>query len=235
MAINSIEIANTLNKSFVNVAENISKNIPRTPKLPLDYRNGRNTNSMFLFPVTHIDVDVISNLDSFKSCGPNSVPIHILKVLEPYISNALATLISQSFSKGTFPSSLKTATVIAVFKKGDPDMTSNYRPISLLSSFSRLYQRLIYKRLYSFITHNKLIHPLQFGFKKHNSIDHSLISMTEAIRNTLDNKKYACGIFIDLQKAFDTVNHGILIDKHEHYGVRGNALSWFKSYLSERY
>ena len=188
------------------------------------------------YPVTHIEVeDVISNLDSSKSCGPNSVPIYILKVLGPYISNALATLINQSFSKGIFPSSLKTAKVIALFKKGDPEMTSNYRPISLLSSFSKLYEKLMYKRLYSFTTHNKLIHPLQFGFQKNNSIDHTLISMTEAIRNTLDNKKYGCGIFIYLQKAFDTVNHGILIDKLEHYGVRGNALAWFKSYLSDRY
>ena len=200
MAINSIEITNTLNKSFVNVAENISKNIPRTPKLPLDYLNGRNTNSMFLFPVTHLEVeDVISNLDSSKSCGP-SVPIYILQVLGPYISNALATLITQSFSKGICPRSLKTAKVIALFKKGDPEMTSNYRSISLLSSFSKLYERLMYKRLYSFITHNKLIHPMQFGFQKNKSIDHTLISMTEAIRNTLDNKKYGCGIFIDLQK-----------------------------------
>ena len=236
MATNSTEIANTLNKSFVNVAENISKKIPRTPKSPLNYLNGRNTNSMFHFPVTHIEVeDAISNLDSSKSCGLNSVPIYILKVLVPYISNTLATLINQSFSKGIFPSSLKTAKVIALFKKGDPEMTSNYRPISLLSSFSKLYEMLMYKRLYSFITHNELIHPLQFGVQKNNSIDHTLIRMTEAIRNTLDNKKYGCCIFIDLQKAFDTVNHGILINKLEHYGVRGNALAWFKSYLSERY
>ena len=103
MAINLIEIANTLNKSFVNVAENISENITRTPKLPLDYLTVRNTNSMFLFPVTHIEVeDIISNLDSSKSCGPNSVPIYILKVLGPYISNALATLINQSFLKAYF-------------------------------------------------------------------------------------------------------------------------------------
>ena len=138
-AINLIEIVNTLNKSFVNVAENISKNIPRTPMLPLDYFNGRSTNSMFLFPVTHIEVEhVISNLDSSKSCGPNSVRVYILKVLGPYISNALATLSNQSFSKGIFPSTLKTAKVFALFKKGDPEMTSNYRPISLSSSFSKL-------------------------------------------------------------------------------------------------
>ena len=91
---------------------------------------------MFIFQVTHIEVEyVISTLESSKSCGPNSVPIYILNVLGPYISNALATLINQSFSKGIFPISLKTAKVIALFRKGDPKMTSNYRPISPLSSF----------------------------------------------------------------------------------------------------
>ena len=122
---------------------------------------------MFLFPVTHIeDEDIISNLDSSKACGPNSVPTNILKVLGAYISTALATLINQSFFKGIFLSSLKTAKLIALFNKGDPKITSNYRPISLLSSFSKLYERLMYNRLYSFITHNKLIHPLQCGFQK---------------------------------------------------------------------
>ena len=105
LAINSTEIANTLNNYFVDVAENISRNIPRTPKSPIGYLNGRNSNSMFLFPVTHIEIEEeISNLDSSKSCGPYSVPIYILKVLGLNISNALATLINQSFSKGIFPS-----------------------------------------------------------------------------------------------------------------------------------
>ena len=96
-------------------------------------------------------------------------------------------------------------------------------------------KNLMYKRLYSFITHNKVIYPLQFGFQENHSIDHALISMSEAIRNTLDNRKYGCGIFIVLQKAFDTVNHDILINKLEHYGIRGEALAWFRSYLSERH
>ena len=92
--------------------------IYQEPKLPLDYLTGRNANSIFLFPVTHIEVeDVSSNLDSSKSCGPNSVPIYILKVLGPYISNALAILTNQSFSKGIFPSCLKTAKVIVLLKK----------------------------------------------------------------------------------------------------------------------
>ena len=111
---------------------------------------------------------------------------------------------------------------------------SNYRPISLLPIFSKTYERLIYKRLYASVTCKKIIHPLQFGFQQSNSVDHALISMTEAIKITLDNKRFGCGIFTDLQKAFDTVNHGILLAKLEHYGLRGNALEWFRSYLTDR-
>ena len=126
------------------------------------------------------------------------------------------------------------AKVISLFKKGDPLLPSNYRPISLLPIFSKVYEKLRHKRLYSFLKDHKIIYPLQFGFQENHSIDHALISMTEEIRSTLDNKKYGCGIFIDLQKAFDTVNHEILLAKLEHYGIRGNALNWFKSYLSGR-
>ena len=92
----------------------------------------------------------------------------------------------------------------------------------------------MYKRLYRFLEVHEVIYSLQFGFQENHSIDHALVSLTEAIRNTLDNKRFGCGIFIDLQKAFDTVNHKILLSKLEHYGVRGCALEWFRSYLSNR-
>ena len=92
----------------------------------------------------------------------------------------------------------------------------------------------MYKRLYSFVTCKKIIYQLQFGFQQHNSFDHALISMTEAVKNTLDNKRFGCGIFIDLQKAFDTVSHRILLAKLEHYGIRGTTLEWFRSYLTDR-
>ena len=92
----------------------------------------------------------------------------------------------------------------------------------------------MYKRLYRFLEIHKVLYSLQFGFQENHSIDHALVSLTETVRNTLDNKRFGCGIFIDLQKAFDTVNHNILLSKLEHYGVRGCALEWFRSYLSDR-
>ena len=192
-------------------------------------------NSLFLAPVTLIEVnDLISILNPSKSVGPNSIPIKLLRIIGLSISPLLVLLVNQSFQSGIFPDKLKIAKVISLFKKGNPELPSNYRPISLLPVFSKIFEKLMYRRLYKFLEIHKVLYSLQFGFQENHSIDHALVSLTEAIRNTLDNKRLGCGIFIDLQKAFDTVNHRILLSKMEHYGIRGCALEWFKSYLSNR-
>ena len=230
-----VHMSNIFNECFVNVPDNIEKTIPRTPNSPLSYLGSAVENSLFLSPVTHLEIeDLIANLNSSKSIGPNSVPTNILKILKHHISHPLAEIVNQAFLKGTFPSKLKIAKVVPAFKKGDPEIRSNYRPIYLLPIFSKMFEKLVYKRLYSFVTCNKITYPLPFGFQENHSIDHALISMTETIRRSLDNKRHGCGVFIDLQKAFDTVNHKILLSKLEHYGIRGNALGWFQSYLTNR-
>ena len=229
------QMSNIFNDFYVNIANEITKTIPLTPKSALDYLTKRVSNSLFLTPVTEIEVkDIISILNPSKSVGPNSIPIKLLKVIGSSISPLLALLVNQSFQSGTFPDKLKIARVISLFKKGNPELPSNYRPISLLPIFSKIFEKLMYRRLYRFLEIHKVLYSLQFGFQENHSIDHALVSLTEAVRNTLDNKRFGCGIFIDLQKAFDTVNHAILLSKLEHYGVRGCALEWFRSYLSDR-
>ena len=111
---------------------------------------------------------------------------------------------------------------------------SNYRPISLLSNIEKFLEMLMYDRIYKFFSDNNLIYSLQFGFRQKYSTVHALISLTENIRKNLDESNIGCGIFVDLQKAFDTVEHDILLSKLEHYGIRGLANKWFKSYLSNR-
>ena len=114
------------------------------------------------------------------------------------------------------------------------DELNNYRPISLLSIFDKIIEKLIHNRLYNFLELHNILFNNQFGFRKNNSTSFALMQITEKIKETIENKKIGCGIFIDLRKAFDTVNHKILLKKLEHYGIRGIALQWFKSYLFNR-
>ena len=128
------------------------------------------------------------------------------------------------------------AKVNPIFKnKGDPLHFENYRPISLLSNVNKIFEKLVHKRLYSYLNINKCIYELQFGFRAKYSTNHALISLTEQIREALDPGKLVCGVFIDLQKAFDTVDHHIILKKLEFYGVRGLSNDWFRSYLTDRY
>ena len=227
------DIANIFNKFFV--SSQICSEIPRTKMSPLDYLKIRNANSIFFKPIIFVEIqDIISGLDNSKSSGPYSLPVKLLKVLNPQISELLAQIFNESLSVGIFPDKLKSAKVIPIHKKGSPTDRSNYRPISLLSVFSKIFEKLMQRRLYDFLDKRNIFYPLQFSFREKHSTNHALISMTEAIRNTIDNQKYGCGIFIDLKKAFDTVNHSILLRKLEHYGIRGVALVWFTSYLSGR-
>ena len=111
---------------------------------------------------------------------------------------------------------------------------NNYRPISLISIFDKIMEKIMHKRLYNFLDDNNILYSKQFGFRKNNSTMVALIKITEEIKESIDKGKYGCDIFIDLRKAFDTVNHDILLLKMEQYGVRGTSLQWFKSYLYER-
>ena len=140
----------------------------------------------------------------------------------------MADLFNLSFKTGVFPSVLKAAKVIPIFKKDSKLDYSNYRPISLLSNIEKILEKL------TFLNNKNIIYDLQFGFRQQYSTFRTLINITENIRKTLDDGSIGCGVFVDLQKAFDTEDHQILLAKLNHYWIRRISNDWFKSYLSNR-
>ena len=230
-------IATCFNNYFTSIADKILKDRKYSGrKSHQDYLKNPLPNSFVIRECDRLEVEnLISSIDKRKCTGPNSIPTNILIMLKSDISTQLSKIFNLSLLSGVYPDKLKISKTIPIFKKGDSHITSNYRPISLLSNINKLLEKIMFKRTYEFLDKYKCIYKLQFGFRNKHSTDHALIRITESIRAALDDDKTACGIFIDLQKAFDTVNHSILTDKLSHYGIRGTANNWFKSYLNNRY
>jgi hypothetical protein len=137
-------------------------------------------------------------------------------------------------NKGIFPHEFKTGKVTPIYKKDNRECIENYRPVSILPIFGKIFEKIIYKRLYTFFTANGVLHEDQFGFRKGHSTTHALHKSVDSITKNLANGKHVLGIFIDLSKAFDTLDHETLLSKLHNYGVRGIALSLLKSYLTDR-
>ena len=234
---NPIEVANSSNEYFSTGAEKLRSNIYDFGCDFSKYLANMNECNFFMTPTDSIEViDIINDLNSNKATGPNSIPNEILHFIKLIIAERLSKLINFSFEKAIYFDNLKISKVVPIFKdKGNLLECNNYRPISLLSNINKIIEKLMYKRLYSFLSSHKCIYTHQLGFRKRHSTIHALISLTDEVRHALDQNKIACGIFIDLQKAFDTVDHSILLKKLAHYGIRGLANDWFKSYLSHRH
>ena len=234
------QIADHLNHFYGSIAEVTKCKIRPSRKKFEDYLKTQteidNTNSIFFQPTnTHEIFKIISEFSDSKATGPSSINTKILKIISPTSSEILAKIFNECILKGVFPSCLKNANIIPIYKnKGSKLEAGNYRPISLLSNIGKLFEKIIYKRLYNFLNTNNKFYDKQFGFRKGHNTNHAIISLTEEIRLSLDNSEYAVGIFIDLQKAFDTVDHSILVKKLEHYGIRGVTSALLKSYLSKR-
>ena len=164
--------------------------------------------------------------DSFLSAPDGMNPVMLV---------FLSKLINFCISDGIYPDLLKVAKVIPIFKNGGRDRTTNYRPISLLSQFNKVFEKVLYNRIYSYLIKYKLLSDYQFGFKKNSSTTLAISKMYDEILNSIDQGMYTCCIFLDLKKAFDTVDHYFLLQKLEIiYGFRGIALDIMKSYVTNR-
>jgi hypothetical protein len=232
---NKQDIANAFNNYFSNIGLNLAKNIKNNVQNFKNYLKQPIEKSMFLFPTSEKEIfNIVMDMKSKSSCDIYDISMSLLKKLIQTVIKPLSHIFNLSLSNGIFPNELKVAKVIPLFKKGEKSDPTNYRPISLLPQISKILEKLFYKRLISHIEKNNILSENQYGFRSNHNTTYAIIDLVESINNKIKNDEIPIGIFIDLQKAFDTIDHGILKEKLFHYGIRGIPLDWINSYLHKR-
>ena len=175
----------------------------------------------------------VSNL--FKTLDKNKssidIPNNLIKLAAAPLSVPFTQIYNQSIQTGVVPNILKVSQVTPVYKSGDVTDPGNYRPISTLSPFSKVLEKLIYNQLYDFLEKHNILYRYQFGFRKGHSIEQAIFEITDTLKQAMDKKLVTCGVFLDFSKTFDTVNHNIPLSKLYHYGIRGITFNWFENYL----
>ena len=229
---NPCDIANHFNEYFCSIAEDLDALLPP----PTNSRNcvRNQLNSFFLSPLTVSECQKLINSLKLTKTNIDTIPVRIFKLISSSVAPILSKLINLSYSSGIFPDCLKIARITPIFKKGNSHVPGNYRPIASLPFLSKVYERSMANRLVNFFEKFSIIKPSQFGFQKGKSTTDAIYRLTELIYLNLHAKKSIINIQIDLRKAFDTVNHKILLQKLYSYGIRGTALEWLRSYLANR-
>lgn len=231
--IDRASICHQLNSHYINVGHNLAEKLPQHDTNPTRYIRKSFANSfMFRGIYTHEVYDAIMGLKLDKSTI--GIPQRCIKIANSHICEALTLIFNQSLLQGIVPDILKISKVTPVDKGGEETDPTNFRPISTLSALTQIFEKLVYKQLINFIEKHDILFQFQFGFRKGRSTAQAITEITDNLRRAIDNNLYTCGIFLDFSKAFDTVNHKILIHKLNSYGIRGLPLAWFTSYLTNR-
>jgi hypothetical protein len=230
------KMAESFNLHFTSMADSIAEKIIPTDRPPdLNHKSFRCT---FMNANNYVSTDellkTVKNLKPKTSLDVNGVSTSLIKKCIIPIAEPLRYIFNLSFSKGIVPRQFKVAKVIPIFKSGDKSSADNYRPISLLCSFSKILEKIMAGRLTSYLEENKILSEHQFGFRKGHATEHPMVLFLNKIAEAINNKDATISIFCDLQKAFDTCDHKIMMKKLLNIGIIGCELEWFSSYLSHR-
>ena len=225
-------IANEFNKYFVSLASKLNDEVKIQSGDFSNFLPRSQSNSMFLNECCEDEVSIIiKDLQNGKS---SDISIGVIKKTSKIISPILASNFNYLMEVGKFPDELKLGKITPIYKKDSDELLENYRPVSTLPIFGKIFEKIIYSRLYNYFVSKGILHDKQFGFRKYHSTSHALNYSIDKIKQSIEKGDHVLGIFIDLSKAFDTIDHQILARKLNHYGVRGNALLLIKSYLFNR-
>ena len=230
---NSEEIADNYNAYLLEIIPNLLKNLQDSH---VNSSNVQNNKSMYLRPTTPNEICAFGkNIKNKNSSGIDEIPTSIVKVSIGTCKNILSYLINNSFRYGIFPDKLKIALIKPLYKKGDPEVMDNYRPISLLPGFSQLFELIIRDRLLNFMNECNLFCENQHGFLQGKSTQTAIFQFIKVVLEHLENSNLAMGMFLDLSRAYDCVDRELLIKKLKMYGIRGNIYKWLVSYLNGRF
>ena len=234
---NATKICNAFGNYFSTVGRTFANKIPKPQKSIVEYlkKLQSNSESLFFQPTNEHELEkIVRNLPSKASCGHDNISNILLKDMIHHLSPVLTDIFNRSLSTGEFPTIMKLAEVIPLYKNKERYYESNYRPISLLSTISKILEKLVYSQVYEFLDRTGQLYENQYGFRAKHSCEHAIGQALGSIIKGLENNFYSACVLLDLSKAFDTIEHDILLKKLEIYGIRGIPLTWFRSYLSDR-
>ena len=230
-----------INNSIVNDPKTLAEtfatqfNLTHKPLRDCSVQEGRYFPTLFLDPVDPQEIfNILMGLPNKYSSGIDEIPIYVIKFAGKFLAEPLADITNECLSTQVFPEDLKKAKLVPVFKKGDCQNVSNYRPVSLLPAVSKVFERVIYNRLMNHLIRHQILSQNQFGFIPKRSTEMAIYNVITYITEQIDNNRKVAGLYFDLSKAFDTVEHQLLLNILNKYGIRGAAATLIESYMTNR-